>query len=69
MLARGFALVRDAAGKPVLRAAAVQPGASLGIEFTDGSIGATAEGGARAKRPRAAAVRRAAVSKDQGSLW
>ena len=69
VLARGFALVRDSAGKPVLRAAAVQPGASLGIEFTDGSIGATAEGGARAKRPRAAAVRRAAVSKDQGSLW
>ena len=70
VLARGFALVRDAAGKPVLRAAAVQPGASLGIEFTDGSIGATAEGGARAKRPKPAAVRRAAaVSKDQGSLW
>ena len=70
VLARGFALVRDSAGKPVLRAAAVQPGAALGIEFTDGSVGATAEGGARAKRPKPAAVRRAAaVSKDQGSLW
>ena len=44
VLARGFALVRDAAGAPLLRAAAVAPGQALRIEFADGEIGATADG-------------------------
>ena len=45
MLARGFALVRDGAGNPLVRAAAVAPGTALSIEFADGRVGATADGG------------------------
>ena len=45
VLARGFALVRDGAGIPLVRAAAVEPGSALTIEFADGKVGATAEGG------------------------
>jgi exodeoxyribonuclease VII large subunit len=44
VLSRGFALVRDGAGQPLRTAAAVQPGASLDIEFSDGRVGATAQG-------------------------
>jgi exodeoxyribonuclease VII large subunit len=44
VLARGFALVRDAAGKPLRSAAAVASGTALTIEFADGRIGARAEG-------------------------
>jgi exodeoxyribonuclease VII large subunit len=67
VLARGFALVRNAAGRPLLRAQAVEPGAALTIEFADGRVDAVADGAAPA-RPKPA--RRAApVSKDQGNLW
>jgi exodeoxyribonuclease VII large subunit len=38
VLARGYAVVRDAAGKPVRNAAAVKPDAALSIEFADGDI-------------------------------
>jgi exodeoxyribonuclease VII large subunit len=44
VLSRGFALVRDSAGQPLRTASAVQPGAALDIEFTDGRVGATAQG-------------------------
>jgi exodeoxyribonuclease VII large subunit len=44
VLARGFALVRDAEGHPVRLAGAVSSGASLAIEFADGTIAATANG-------------------------
>jgi exodeoxyribonuclease VII large subunit len=44
VLSRGFALVRDGAGQPLRIAAAVQPGAALDIEFSDGRVGATAQG-------------------------
>jgi exodeoxyribonuclease VII large subunit len=43
-LERGFALVRDASGKPVVSAEAIAPGASLSLRFHDGIVGATAEG-------------------------
>jgi exodeoxyribonuclease VII large subunit len=43
VLARGFALVRDAAGHTLATAAAVKPGARLGIRFHDGDIAATAD--------------------------
>ncbi len=45
VLARGFALVRDAAGQPLRAAAAVSAGMAIEIEFSDGRIGARAEGG------------------------
>ncbi|MCZ4090681.1 exodeoxyribonuclease VII large subunit [Sinorhizobium psoraleae] len=47
VLKRGFALVRDGAGRPVKEAAAVEPGMALSLEFVDGSVSAVAgEGGA-----------------------
>jgi exodeoxyribonuclease VII large subunit len=46
VLARGFALIRDAADNPVTTAAAVAPGTGLRIQFGDGEVGATATGAA-----------------------
>ena len=43
VLARGFALVRSEAGRPLRAAAAVNPGMRLDIEFADGRVRATAE--------------------------
>jgi exodeoxyribonuclease VII large subunit len=48
VLARGFALVRAADGKPLRSAAAVAPGLQLSIEFADGRVRATADGSAAA---------------------
>jgi exodeoxyribonuclease VII large subunit len=64
VLERGFALVSDAAGHPLTRAAAVAPGAALRLRFADGAVGATADGGETAA-PRGARPRPAAR---QGSL-
>src|SRR3954452_4711071 len=44
VLARGFALVRGSEGQPLRNAAAIAPGQHLDIEFTDGRVGALAEG-------------------------
>ncbi|WP_272910973.1 exodeoxyribonuclease VII large subunit, partial [Falsiroseomonas oryziterrae] len=52
VLARGFALVRDAVGEPLTRAAAVAPGARLSIAFADGAVAATAEGEALKRKPK-----------------
>jgi exodeoxyribonuclease VII large subunit len=56
VLERGFALVSDAAGHPLTRAAEVAKGAAVSIRFADGAVGATADGGeaaaARPSRPR-----------------
>jgi exodeoxyribonuclease VII large subunit len=43
VLARGFALVRDAKRQPLRSAAAVGPGMPLDIEFSDGRVAARAE--------------------------
>jgi exodeoxyribonuclease VII large subunit len=43
VLARGFALVRDAQGLAVHAAAGIGPGARLDLEFADGRVGATAD--------------------------
>lgn len=42
VLARGYALVTDADGQPVTRAAAVRPGDRLRLRFGDGETGAVA---------------------------
>jgi exodeoxyribonuclease VII large subunit len=55
VLARGFALVRAADGKPLRSAAAVAPGLQLNIEFADGRVRATADGPAAAAPPPASA--------------
>ena len=52
VLARGFALVRDGDGHPLRSASAVGSGMRLQIEFSDGRIGATADGDG-APRPAA----------------
>jgi exodeoxyribonuclease VII large subunit len=51
VLARGFALVRDGDGRPLRAATAVGSGMRLNIEFSDGRIGATADGEQAAQPP------------------
>ena len=77
VLARGFALVRDAAGHPLHAAADVGAGARLELEFSDGRVSATAgieqpvlapqQAPAAPRKPRT--PRRAVKSVDQGSLF
>ncbi|MGZ3338967.1 MAG: exodeoxyribonuclease VII large subunit [Reyranella sp.] len=70
VLNRGFALVRDQDGHPILTAAVTRAGDTIGIEFADGRIGARVTEGA-AVAPRAAASpprRRDGGSGNQGSL-
>jgi exodeoxyribonuclease VII large subunit len=43
-LKRGYAMVRDSAGRLLTRAAQILPGAALEIGFADGRVGATASG-------------------------
>lgn len=50
VLARGFALVRNETGQPLREAAAVRPGMTLDIEFSDGRVGAIA--GAPRPKPK-----------------
>jgi exodeoxyribonuclease VII large subunit len=51
VLARGFALARDAAGQPLRSIVAVTPGMPMEIELADGRIGARAEGAASPRPP------------------
>jgi exodeoxyribonuclease VII large subunit len=53
VLARGFALVRDAAGQSLHRASAVTAGMAIEIEFSDGRIGAHADGASPEAAPGA----------------
>ncbi len=50
ILDRGFALVRDAAGEPVLAAAATSPGQEVSVHFADGAVGAVISGGSGSAR-------------------
>jgi exodeoxyribonuclease VII large subunit len=67
ILARGFALVRDAGGEPLTRAADVAPGARLSIAFADGQVAATAEG-APGRADEGVPKRKAKPVVPQGSL-
>jgi exodeoxyribonuclease VII large subunit len=72
VLARGFALVRDAAGRPLHAAAEVGAGARMSIEFADGRVDAIADGTrseATARELKPATQKRAAKPVDQGSLF
>ena len=66
VLARGFALVRDANGMALRKAADVAPGAALSLEFADGRVGAVAQGEAA---PKPATPKRVVTKVDQGSLF
>jgi len=52
VLARGYAVLRDAAGRPLILAQLVAPGMALDIELADGHVPATAGKGAAAPQPR-----------------
>ena len=77
VLARGFALVRDAQGVAVHAAAAVGPGAHLTLEFADGRVAATADAdrpaaaspAKPASEPRPAPPKRVVKPVGQGSLF
>lgn len=43
VLNRGFAIVRDEAGRPVMRRSEIKPGQALAAEFADGSVPVRAE--------------------------
>ncbi len=66
VLARGFALVRDAEGAMVRRASEVRAGAALDIEFADGHVGAHAD--ARPRKEDARKKPRGGDSDKQGTL-
>jgi exodeoxyribonuclease VII large subunit len=77
VLARGFALVRDLAGHPVRRAAAVSAGMPVDIEFSDDHVRAVAQGSSAAAgndRPQSSGAsrprgRRSNGDSGQGSLF
>lgn len=83
VLDRGFALVRDADGEPVMKAGATAAGQTVSIRFSDGDVGATIGGDgpepvkkAPSKKPQApkTTTKKAAKSEDgplpgQGSLF
>jgi exodeoxyribonuclease VII large subunit len=68
VLARGYALVHDAAGRPLRAAAEIATGQALTIEFADGRVGAIAAGAySGAKMPRRRGSR--APDKTEPSLF
>jgi exodeoxyribonuclease VII large subunit len=54
ILQRGYVLVTDPSGTPVVSAAAVKPGGKLRLRFGDGQVDAVAQGGGAKGRPKAA---------------
>ncbi len=67
VLARGFALVRDLAGRPLRQAAAVAAGERIDIEFSDGRVRALAEVSSRdAPAPSHGILRRRRRRRDDG---
>jgi exodeoxyribonuclease VII large subunit len=76
VLARGFALVRDARGGVIPSARLVSPGQSLQIQFVDGEVAAEAQGEKRTPpqasaptgKPRGPGARKAR-NENQGSLF
>ncbi|XYK82379.1 MAG: exodeoxyribonuclease VII large subunit [Labrenzia sp.] len=73
VLARGYAVVRDAEGQPIRSASAVETGAALSVELADGTLDAVAMSGSSApKKPKTSAPKKAASQKPaagQGSLF
>jgi exodeoxyribonuclease VII large subunit len=70
VLARGFALVRDAERRPLRSVSQVSPALALEIEFADGRVGARAEGAPTTfPPPRIPRTRRRGVDPGQGNLF
>ncbi|MCO5130719.1 MAG: exodeoxyribonuclease VII large subunit [Xanthobacteraceae bacterium] len=68
VLARGFALVRDEAGRALRGRTAIAPGMRLDLEFSDGRVRAVADGDPRAA-PIQPAPKRRPKPPDQGDLF
>jgi exodeoxyribonuclease VII large subunit len=69
VLERGFALVRDATGGPVTRAAEIGKGHTVAIEFFDGTRGAVIDGDPPRGPAKSSATKKRAEPEDtQGSL-
>lgn len=74
VLARGFALVRDAGGAPVKSVAGIAAGAALHLQFADGTLDVTADDASmRGKtvpvKPASRKAARRGESDDQSSLF
>jgi exodeoxyribonuclease VII large subunit len=69
VLERGFALVSDAGGTLVKRAAEVSPGAALTLRFADGTADAVATGAERRLKPASKPQPKAKDPGSQGSLF
>ncbi|MBY0613586.1 MAG: exodeoxyribonuclease VII large subunit [Beijerinckiaceae bacterium] len=71
VLARGFAIIRDEAGRAVREAALVKPGMPLEIGFADGSVTAVAGAGLSEPEPKQRAPSKPASKSPagQGSLF
>ncbi len=70
VLKRGFAVVRDNAGKAVMAAAGVNKGTALDIEFKDGHVPVVAKGPGPKKEPGSPGHKKAKPpGKDQGDLF
>jgi exodeoxyribonuclease VII large subunit len=69
VLARGYAIVRDAEGVPVKAASAVVAGQAVAIEFADATIGAIATDGALPAKPRKRGTGDVSDPVKQGSLF
>ncbi|TPM40617.1 exodeoxyribonuclease VII large subunit [Mesorhizobium sp. B2-3-4] len=74
VLARGFALVKDADGAVIKQAADVASGMTLSLEFADGTADAVATSGAARPKPAVKPAAKALVAKtkepgNQGSLF
>ncbi|MGP8191608.1 MAG: exodeoxyribonuclease VII large subunit, partial [Methylovirgula sp.] len=73
VLSRGFALVRDAEGRPLRRAIEIVAGAQIDIEFADGHVPAIAGEAAKEKPEEKPATKlraaRGSKKSDQGSLF
>ncbi|RWM15235.1 MAG: exodeoxyribonuclease VII large subunit [Mesorhizobium sp.] len=69
VLARGFALVKDADGAVVKQAAEVVSGMALSLEFADGTADAVATSGAARPKTIAKAAAKAKEPGNQGSLF
>jgi exodeoxyribonuclease VII large subunit len=69
VLARGFALVRDARGQPLRSVHAVATGSRLDIEFSDGRVGAVASDTQIRRPPVSRRPRHRPKDSNQGSLF
>lgn len=69
VLARGFALVKDADGAVIKQAAEVTPGLALSLEFADGTADAIATSGAARPKTVAKPAAKAKEPGSQGSLF